>query len=151
MARSLLVPGWGQEHNHAWLKALLVASAEGLLGVRIVQDQRALDGLLRDIDLAKADEAAGLADADPVRVGAAQARRFALTNEYNSRLDQRLGRQWLLGAVVAYAMVDAYVDANFRGFDVEFGKDPALPAGASSTVQPGRATEFRLRPRDEGH
>jgi hypothetical protein len=52
-------------------------------------------------------------------------------NEYNARLDQRLSREWLLGGVIAYALVDAYVDAHFRGFDVEFRNDPALPAGTS--------------------
>ena len=117
MARSLVFPAWGQLHNHAWFKALLVAGGEGLLGARIVQDQRALDGLLRDLDQARAD--------------GAQGRETEIVNEYNSRLDQRLGREWLLGGVIAYAMVDAYVDANFRGFDVEFRSDPALPAGAS--------------------
>ena len=115
MARSLLIPGWGQVHNRAWLKALLVAGTEGYLGARIAQDQRELDRLTRE-----------LADA---RARFDQQGEAELVNEYNARLDQRLGRQWLLGAALAYALVDAYVDANFRGFDVEFKNDPALPAG----------------------
>jgi hypothetical protein len=132
MARSLLFPGWGQLHNRAWFKAALVAAAEGFLGARIVQDQRALDGLLSDLDRARAD-------GDAVREA-------GLVNEYNSRLDQRLGREWLLGGVLAYAMVDAYVDANFRGFEVEFRTDPALPAGASPAVPTsgGGGPELRL-------
>ena len=66
-------------------------------------------------------------------------------NEYNTRLDQRLARQWLLGAVLAYALVDAYVDANFRGFDVEFQNDPALPGGPGSLPQgSGQGAGVRL-------
>ena len=115
MARSLLVPGWGQLHNRQWFKAVLVAGGEGLLVTRLVQDQRFLDRTLTAIEAARAAHDG--------------AREEALVNEYNTRLDQRLGRQWLLGAVLAYALIDAYVDANFHGFDVEFLNDPALPAG----------------------
>jgi hypothetical protein len=131
MARSLLVPGWGQLHNHAWWKAVLVAGVEGVLGTRIVQDQRALNRLLGDIGQARAQAGQALRDSDVVQYEAALARENTDVNEYNSRLDQRLARQWLLGGVLAYALVDAYVDANFRGFDVEFKHDPALPAGTS--------------------
>ena len=115
MARSLILPAWGQVYNHAWLKAAAVAGGEGWLGARIVQDQRKLNELLRELDRARADSD--------------QERETAIVNEYNSRLDQRLARQWILGAVLAYALVDAYVDANFRGFDLEFKHDPALPDG----------------------
>ena len=72
------------------------------------------------------------------------AREEALVNEYNARLDQRLGRQWLLGAVLAYALIDAYVDANFRGFDIEFLNDPALPAGPPSAT-PGSVDGLGVR------
>lgn len=118
MARSLVVPGWGQWHNRQWVKALLVAGGEGYFVARLVEDQRALDRMLTELAAARAAH-------DAVR-------EEALVNEYNARLDQRLGRQWLLGAVLAYALVDAYVDANFRGFEVEFKTDPALPAGPPS-------------------
>lgn len=123
MLRSLLIPGWGQWHNGAWFKALLVAGTEGYLGAKIVQDQRELDRLLSELDAARARfDQAGEAE---------------LVTEYNARLDQRLGRQWLFGAALAYALVDAYVDANFRGFDVEFQNDPALPAGAPPVPSDG--------------
>jgi hypothetical protein len=121
MARSLLVPGWGQVHNHAWFKALLVAGAEIALITEIVQQQNELDQKLTEIDAARAavpPDAAGEA---------------ALVTEYNDLLDQRVGNTWKLGGVIAYAMLDAYVDAHFRGFDVEFRNDPALPAGTSPT------------------
>jgi hypothetical protein len=131
MARSLLVPGWGQVHNRAWLKAGLVAGGEAWLAVLIVQDQRELDRLLREIDLARA--------------ASDQSREAGLVNLYNARLDRRLGRQWLFGGVLAYALVDAYVDAHFRGFDLEFRNDPALPAGRSPAAPGGRAAGSTLR------
>jgi len=131
MARSLLVPGWGQLHNHAWIKAAVVAGVEGLLIGRILDDQRQLDRLLGEVDVARHGS-----DADLLN---------ALVNEYNDRLDQRLARQWLLGGVVAYALVDAYVDANFRGFDVEFRHDPALPQGAPAGGPAGGGDDWGVR------
>jgi len=131
MARSLVIPGWGQVHNRAWLKAALVAGAEGYLGVRIVQEQRRLDDLLAQIDQARRDSM--------------DERETALVNEYNALLDQRLGRQWLLGAAIAYALVDAYVDAHFRGFDLEFKSDPALPPGTSPASPADGGGRFGLR------
>ena len=130
MLRSLLIPGWGQLHNRAWFKAVLVAGGEGYLGTRIVRDQRELDRLLRELDAARA--------------GSEQSREAQLVNEYNARLEQRLGRQWWFGAALAYALIDAYVDANFRGFDVEFQNDPALPAGAPP-VPAGNSDRFGVR------
>ena len=121
MARSLLVPGWGQLHNRAWIKAILIAGVEGLLISRIVQGQDELDRLLAELEAARA---AGDTEGEA-----------ALVNEYNSQLDERVGNEWKLGAVIAYSMVDAYVDAHFRGFDVEFRTDPALPAGTSPSGQ----------------
>ena len=123
MARSLIVPGWGQLHNRSWIKAGLVAAAETWLGVSIVKDQRRLDDLLQEIDATHAG---------PDSTASERRRReAALVTEYNALLDQRLGRQWLLGGVLAYALVDAYVDAHFRDFDLEFQNDPALPPGSS--------------------
>jgi hypothetical protein len=117
MARSLLVPGWGQAHNHAWIKAILIAGVEAVFITQMVQQQSDLDRLLTQIDAARqAGDTEGEA---------------ALVNEYNSVLDDRTGNAWKLGAVIAYSMLDAYVDAHFRGFDVKFRHDPALPAGAS--------------------
>ncbi|MCE9628212.1 MAG: hypothetical protein K8R56_09895 [Candidatus Eisenbacteria bacterium] len=128
MARSLLVPGWGQLHNGAWFKAIGVAAGEGYIISQIVRDSRDLDALVARIQ--------------PLPAGAERDR---LLIEYNDRFNQRLGRQWILGAVVAYAIIDAYVDANFRGFDVEFQNDPALPGGPGSLPQgSGNGTGVRL-------
>lgn len=122
MARSLLVPGWGQAYNRAWFKAALVAGAEGFLATQVVSDLRALSRF--EDDLARL-QAAGDA------VGYAQT-----ANEYNARLDASVGRQWLLAGAITLALVDAYVDAHFRGFDVEFQNDPALPDGVPPDLEP---------------
>lgn len=118
MLRSLLVPGWGQAHNRAWFKALGVAGAEGWLASGVLRDRRDLDGLLGEVNAAQAAQ-------DPVRYAEA-------VNRYNARLDRYVGRQWMLGGVLAYALVDAYVDAHFRDFDIEFRHDPALPEQPSA-------------------
>ena len=131
MARSLILPGWGQFYNHAWLKAAAVAGGEGWLGAGVIEDQRRLDDILRELDRARQD--------------IDREREATLVNQYNDQLDQRLARQWILGAVVAYALVDAYVDAHFRGFDLEFQHDPALPAGtpSGSASSPGTGAGVR--------
>jgi hypothetical protein len=114
LARSLLVPGWGQLYNGSWLKALLVSSVEGVLIYRIAEDDRALGRLERAVNDARAR---GDRDGE---VDAVEA--------YNSRLDERTNRSWFLAAAVGYALLDAYVDAHFRGFDAEFGA-AAAPGG----------------------
>lgn len=115
MARSLVVPGWGQLHNGSWIKAAAIATGEGLLGARIVRDSKALDELNRQIEAARADND--------------QAREAAAVEEYNQRLDQLVRRQWLFAALLTYALLDAYIDAHFRDFEIEFKHDPALPGG----------------------
>jgi hypothetical protein len=45
--------------------------------------------------------------------------------------------QWLLGGMLAYALIDAYVDAHFRTFDIDFRNDPALPRDESPEPAPG--------------
>ncbi len=113
MMRSLLIPGWGQFHNRAYFKALGVAGAEAALVVGVQSDRRELDRL-------NAEVLAGQAANDADRV-------LQATNAYNVRLDRYVSRQWWLAGVVVYALLDAYVDAHFRNFDIEFRNDPALP------------------------
>lgn len=137
MARSLLIPGWGQLHNRSWLKAGLVAAAETWLGVRIVRDTRRLDDLLVEIDATHVGPESTLSQR--------RQRETVLVNEYNALLDDRLARQWFFGGVLAYALVDAYVDAHFRGFDIEFQNDPALPPGSRPATPADRGTRFGLR------
>ena len=126
MLRSLLVPGWGQLHNHAWIKALAVAGGEGWLLATIFRDRSDLRGLQDDVNAAAA---AGDSGAYTNAV-----------NRYNDVLDGYVGGQWLLGGVLAYALVDAYVDAHFRRFDIDFRNDPALPRGEGPGTGGGGAS-----------
>jgi len=113
MMRSLLVPGWGQLYNRSWIKATLMAGIEGWLITGLVRDERQLTRLSRE-----ADDAQAVHDENAFN---------AAISAYNERLAQSINRRWLLGGAIAYALVDAYVDAHFRNFDVEFAPDPRLP------------------------
>jgi hypothetical protein len=115
MLRSLVVPGWGQATNHAWIKAVLIGGTEVALGAGAIADARALPRLDREVQLARAS-------GDNVMLNA------AILN-YNQRLERLVSREWLLGGLIAYSLVDAYVDAHFRNFKIEFEHDPALPEG----------------------
>jgi hypothetical protein len=115
-----VLPGWGQAYNRQWWKAGVVAAVELGMAYRIYDDNRVLDDLDR-----QAAEAAAAGDAELQN---------ALALRYNDRLDTMVARQWLLAGVIVYALLDAYVDAHFRGFDVEFEADPALPADAPAAT-----------------
>jgi hypothetical protein len=110
MLRSAALPGWGQAYNGQWFKAAAVAAAEVTLAYRIWDDNRILDDLERRV-------------ADAEAAGDDQLQND-LAVRFNDRLDTMVARQWLLAGVIAYALLDAYVDAHFRGFDIEFGVDP---------------------------
>jgi hypothetical protein len=169
MLRCLALPGWGQFANRAWLKGLVLGGADGYLRVRAVTDQRVLRDLEPRVSEARANfsraddavsttlaalqaaEASGdsalIAQAE-VRYGAALAGRLAaaagyngLASSYNALLNGQVGRLWLLGGVLVYALVDAYVDAHFRNFKIEFERDPALPGG----LPPSGQTRLSLR------
>jgi hypothetical protein len=118
MLRSALLPGWGQLHNHAWLKAAGIAAGEIALGAQMWNDERELDRLskLADRALEAQDEAAY----------------DAATTAYNSRLTDENARRWFLGGVLAYALVDAYVDAHFANFNVEFDTEKGKHGKGSS-------------------
>ena len=127
MIRSAILPGWGQLHNGSWLKALALAGVEGTLGYKMVNDADELNRLNAQVEAARA---ASDADAELQAVIA-----------YNDRQSALVGRQWLFGGVLLYAMMDAYVDAHFRHFDVEFKHDPALPEGVP--VRPQARLSYR--------
>jgi uncharacterized protein DUF5683 len=143
MLRSLLVPAWGQVHNRAWIKAVLVAVGDGALRVRFFRDERRLNELNRNAGLAANDTTAtglefreALASGDQQQIDAARAAynsSLAAFNDvafaYNDLLQTSINRRWLLGGVVLYAMIDAYVDAHFKNFDINLEFDPALPGG----------------------
>jgi hypothetical protein len=117
MARSLVIPGWGQLHNHAWFKAVAVAGAESYLAVHMLKDNTDLKDLNLAVDAARAT---GDFDSEAAAV-----------DRYNAVLDRFVRRQWLLAGLVTYALMDAYVDAHFVKFKLEFEHDPALPEGVS--------------------
>ena len=127
MIRTLVVPGWGQLHNGSWFKALAVAGGEGGLVAALFRDRRVLDRMLADVDRARASHD--------------DATEQALVDDYNARLNGYVTRQWLLAGVVGYALLDAYIDAHFRGFKLEFKSDPALPRGSS----PGSGKQVGVR------
>jgi hypothetical protein len=113
-----------------------VAGGEIWLGSLILDDKRALDVLLDVVDAM---------DADSTRFEHTEA-----VNRYNARLETYVRHQWFFGAVLAYALIDAYVDAHFRNFDIEFQHDPALPEdepadpGAPDEGGPSRRGGTRL-------
>ena len=168
MLRSLLLPGWGQVHNRAWLKAALLMAGDGALRVRFVRDERHLrdigrqaDGRLTDLEMALGDTVtawntlvAARTGGDPDAIAAAEAARLAsigrlvsandayngIVPVYNALLNQTINRRWILGGVVLYALIDAYVDAHFKNFDINLELDPALPGG---TVPSGGRLQIR--------
>ena len=112
-----MVPGWGQLYNGSWFKALAVAGGEGGLVAALFRDRRVLDRMLADVDRARASH-------DDVT-------EQALVDDYNARLNGYVTHQWLLAGMVGYALLDAYIDAHFRGFMLEFKSVPALPRASS--------------------
>jgi uncharacterized protein DUF5683 len=168
MLRSLLIPGWGQAHNHAWVKGALLAAGDGSLRVRWIHDERRLSRLNRDANArlgdltaaavdtaaAGAEYRAALASGDPQRISAAQDALLSanlrlagvsdaynnVVNTYNALLQSSINRRWLVGGVIVYALLDAYVDAHLRNFDIDFQIDPALPGGTQS---PGGRVRLR--------
>jgi hypothetical protein len=118
MMRSALLPGWGQLYNGAWLKAIGVAAGEISFIVGIYNDEQELDRLSKEADAAfDAGDAEAYSDA---------------TNAYNDRLSQSTRRRWLLGGLLAYALADAYVDAHFANFNVEFDPPRSRSGGKKS-------------------
>ena len=94
MLRSLVVPGWGQATNGEWVKAGVVAAAEGYFIYTLIRDSDRLRGL------------------EPG------------TPEYVNLENQRNANAWWLGGVVLLSMVDAYVGAHLRGIEVRIGPEP---------------------------
>jgi hypothetical protein len=148
MLRSLGFPGWGQLHNGSWLKAVLIGGLDTYLRFKAVDNElwiRRHEGPVRNalLDLTVAQDSLRqytvIASPDttiyqkldywnPIYLAASD-RYNGLVGPYNDRLDRQIGEAWLLGGVLVYALMDAYVDAHFRDFKVEFQHDPALPGG----------------------
>jgi hypothetical protein len=132
MARSAVVPGWGQWKNGRPLKAGLALGLEGFAGVRLVR-------AWQDVNDASGREDRALRAGDDAAAAAARA-------DYDRAYARRTTAGWILGAAVALSMLDAYVDAHLIQFDADFGPDPALPDDASSALpgSPGARVSLRL-------
>jgi hypothetical protein len=127
MLRSLVLPGWGQFYNGQWIKGTVVAGVEIALAFNIRQDGREIDRLEQAVNDAR-DSGDNAAEEAAIRA-------------FNDKLDTYVGRQWLLAGVVTYAIVDAYVDAHFRNFDVDFAADPG--GGGSGSEGAGMRVSLR--------
>jgi hypothetical protein len=117
MMRSLLLPGWGQLHNRAWFKALAIGGTECWILAGMLEDDRQLRRLRSESDRAAA--------------GGDNEAYNAAVDAYNDRLEGLVTREWWLGGLLLYSMLDAYVDAHFRDFKVEFGYDRVLRDGSA--------------------
>jgi len=120
MARSALVPGWGQFKNGRPLKAGLAIGVEGAIGYKLVD-------AWKDVEAAAKREDDALAHGDEAAAIAARA-------DYEEAYNRRATAAWFLLGAVALSMVDAYVDAHLIQFDADFGPDPSLPEDASSAT-----------------
>ncbi|RMF57559.1 MAG: hypothetical protein D6743_18790 [Calditrichaeota bacterium] len=97
MLRSLAFPGWGQVYNHQFIKAGLVVSAQGVLIF-----------LMLRYNSKASDHPDG-------------------TSKHELYIDRRNLTFWLMGAVTALSMLDAYIDAHLYDFDT--GPDLELRVG----------------------
>jgi hypothetical protein len=119
MARSALVPGWGQAANHRWLKAGIALGVEGWAGSRFLK-------AWKDVKDANQRTSDALAAGDANAAALAQA-------DYDAAFQRRANAGWLFGVAAVLSMMDAYVDAHFLQFDADFGPDPALPDDGKDT------------------
>ena len=120
MARSAVVPGWGQFKNGRPLKAGLAIGLEGVIGYKLVD-------AWKDVEAASEREDDALSQGDEAAAAAARA-------DYEEAYNRRATAAWFLLGAVALSMLDAYVDAHLIQFDADFGPDPALPEDASSAT-----------------
>jgi hypothetical protein len=123
MFRSLLIPGWGQAKNGAWLKAILVAGIEGAFLERIAFEDRMAHRF--------ASHAATFAPDDPDR----DSWDAGVLRHRNHRRDFI----WWTSLFVFLSMGDAYTDAHLKRFDVRLQDETPPPdPGSGASVGPGR-------------
>ncbi|MBI5835622.1 MAG: hypothetical protein HZB25_00090 [Candidatus Eisenbacteria bacterium] len=101
MLRSALLPGWGQLTNGKWWKAVLVAGLEGYLAGSAVSAGR---------DVGRAE--------DSLRAAPTLDDSLSIGISLQSARDRRAGFIWWTVGAVGLSMLDAYVDAHFKNFDV---------------------------------
>jgi hypothetical protein len=119
MLRSALVPGWGQLTNGKWWKAILVVGLEGYLAGSAV-------GAGRDVSRAQ----------DSLRAAGSYADSLSIQISLQSARDRRAGFIWWTVGAVGLSMLDAYVDAHFKNFDVTpIAGNPRRPGEAFLGLQ----------------
>jgi len=112
MARSAVVPGWGQMYNHQPLKAALVVGAEGTLVALALHELKLQnDAKQRVVDLAVFGDSLGSAQA---------------SLEVETHRNRKISWIWWGLATHLISMADAYVDAHLSTFDSDFGKQESL-------------------------
>ena len=137
MMRSLVVPGWGQFHNKAWIKGVAVAAGEVLLITRIVDDERTLTDLNEEVEVLR--DAYNQTPNEETEAAFGQA-----VEDYNDLLEASTARRWWLGGLLAFSLIDAYIDAHFIDFDYQFEHDRALPEGKPATGTAKLRVGFRF-------
>ena len=116
--RSLVLPGWGQAANRAWLKSAgFLGAYGGLLAWAVSLNQDKMDAVGR---LNAAESAEDIA---------------FWTLEVDRFDNDRNAKYWLMGLTTLLSMVDAYVDAHLKGFDrrmdAEVGCLPSAEGGVA--------------------
>lgn len=129
MARSAVVPGWGQLYNHQPLKAALVVGTEGTLVALALRELKLQnDANQRAVNA----QAAGDADAETLALLEAETHR-----------NRKISWIWWTLAAHLLSMADAYVDAHLSTFDSDFGREESLlPARGDRPVV---ALAYRVR------
>lgn len=130
MARSAVVPGWGQLYNHQPLKAALVVGTEGTLVALALRELK----LQNDANERAADAAA---------FGDTAAESLAIL-EAETHRNRKISWIWWTVAAHLLSMADAYVDAHLSTFDSDFGRQEAL-LPRRQRDRPDIAIAYRVR------
>jgi uncharacterized protein DUF5683 len=145
MARSAVMPGWGQVTNHEYLKAAIVFSVEAALvygGLHAWRQE--LDATDRaNAAAARATAAHEIGDTPTEDMYVAAYERYLADSDthYNRKINFIW---WGLGAH-ALNMLDAYVAANLVTFDADFGPQDEASAPAAPRGEPRLALALRVR------
>lgn len=133
MARSAIVPGWGQMYNHQPLKAALVVGGEGTLVALALHELKLQN-----------DAKQAAVDAEAIGDIAGQE---AATLEADTHRNRKISWIWWTLAVHLLSMADAYVDAHLSTFDSDFGKQESLLGPRPGGADPGPTVSLAYRVR----
>lgn len=131
MARSAIVPGWGQMYNHQPLKAALVVGAEGTLVALALHELK-----LQDDAKQRYVNDAALGNSEQARADSLEA---------ETHRNRKISWIWWTLAAHLVSMADAYVDAHLSTFDSDFGKQESLLPPRPGKDRPVLALAYRVR------